>query len=94
MSGPLEDKQQKRGENVENIKFSLVTLLNFMFSTHSPLFCCLSTRVPNVSHPSLSFFLHFLHSWPTVRHASFPQKPVVKLEIMISLLFFKLIYLI
>ena len=32
MSGPLEDKQQKSIENVENIKFSLDTQLNFMFS--------------------------------------------------------------
>jgi hypothetical protein len=31
MSGPLEDKQQKKGENVEDIKFSLDSL-NFMFS--------------------------------------------------------------
>ena len=59
MSGPLEDKQQKRGENVENIKFSLDTQLNFMFSTYSPLFCCLSTRGPDVSHPSLRFLYIF-----------------------------------
>ena len=37
MSGPLVDKQQKRGENVENIKSSLDTQLNFMFSTLSPV---------------------------------------------------------
>ena len=48
MSGPLGDKQQKRGENVENIKCSLDTQLNFMFSTYSPIFCCLSTRRPDV----------------------------------------------
>ena len=40
MSGPLVDKQQKRGEYVENIKFSSVPKLNFMFST----FCCLSPK--------------------------------------------------
>ena len=39
MSGPLEDKQQKRGENVENIKFSLDTQLNFMFYKGSLVFC-------------------------------------------------------
>ena len=37
-SSPLGDKQQKMGENVENIKFSLDTQLNFMFSTYSPFF--------------------------------------------------------
>ena len=36
--GPLVDKQQKIGENVENIKFSLDTQLKFMFSTCSPVF--------------------------------------------------------
>jgi hypothetical protein len=36
-SGPLVDKQQKRGEYVENIKFSSVFKVNFMFSTFSPL---------------------------------------------------------
>ena len=56
---PLEDKQQKRGENVENIKFTLDTQLNFMFSTYSPLFCCLSTRGPDVSHPSLRLLYIF-----------------------------------
>ena len=59
MSGPLGDKQQKRGENVENIKSCLDTQLNFMFSTYSPLFCCLSTRGPDVSHPSLRFLYIF-----------------------------------
>ena len=54
-SGPLGDKQQKRGENVESIKFSLVTQLYFMFSTYSHLFCCLSSRRPDISHPSLRF---------------------------------------
>ena len=53
------DKQQKTGENVENIKFSLDTQLNFMFSTCSPVFCCLSARGLEVS-------LHFWQSWPTV----------------------------
>ena len=38
----------KMGEHVENIKFSLDTQLNFMFSTFSPLFCCLSTRGQDV----------------------------------------------
>ena len=38
MLGTLVDKQQKRGECVENIKFSRVTKLNLMFSTFSPLF--------------------------------------------------------
>ena len=47
-SGPLVDKQQKTGEHVENIKFSRVSKLNFMFSTFSPDFCCLSTRGPDV----------------------------------------------
>ena len=32
MSGPLLDKQQKMGENVENIKFSLDTQLKITFS--------------------------------------------------------------
>ena len=31
MSGPLEDKQQKRGEHVENIKFSLDTPITLSF---------------------------------------------------------------
>ena len=48
MSGPLAQKQQKTGENIENIKFSWVSKLNFMFSTCSPVFCCLSTRGPDV----------------------------------------------
>ena len=43
-SSPLADKQQKTGEHVENIKFSLNTQLYFMFSTCSPVFCCLSAR--------------------------------------------------
>ena len=43
-SSSLADKQQKMGENVENIKFSRVSKLNFMFSTFSPIFCCLPTR--------------------------------------------------
>ena len=60
-SNPLADKQQKTGENVENIKFSLDTQLNFMFSTFSPVFCCLSARRLEVS-------LHFWQSWPTVGH--------------------------
>ena len=47
------------GENVENIKSSLDTQLNFMFSTYSPIFCCLSTRGPDVSHPSLRFLYIF-----------------------------------
>ena len=54
------DKQQKTGEHVENIKFSLDTQLNFMFSTCSPVFCCLSARGLEVSS-------HFWQSWPTVR---------------------------
>ena len=41
-------RAQKKGEYVENIKFSWVSKLNFMFSTFSPLFCCLSARVPGV----------------------------------------------
>ena len=65
-SGPHGDRQQKRGGNVENIKFSLDTQLNFMFSAYSTLFCCLFTRGPDVSHPSL-IFLHFWGSWRTVR---------------------------
>ena len=55
------DKQQKMGENVENIKFGLDTQLNFMLSTCSPIFCCLSARGLEVS-------LHFWQSWPTVWH--------------------------
>ena len=55
------DKQQKMGEHVENIKFSLDTQLNFMFSTCSPVFCCLNARGLEVS-------LHFWRSWPTVHH--------------------------
>ena len=50
MSGPPRDKQQKRGENVENIKFSLDTQLNFMFCTCSPIFYCLSPRGLTVRH--------------------------------------------
>jgi hypothetical protein len=49
MSGFLKDKQQKKGEHVENIKNSLDTQLNFIFSTCSPVFCCLSLRGPDVS---------------------------------------------
>ena len=30
-----------------------------MFSTYSPIFCCLSTRGPDVSHPSLRFLYFF-----------------------------------
>ena len=56
---PVADKQQKTVEHVENIKFSLDTQLNFMFSTCSPIFCCLSTRRLEVS-------LYFWQSWPTV----------------------------
>ena len=37
-SSPLVDQQQKKGEHVENIKFSWVSKLNFMFSTCSPGF--------------------------------------------------------
>ena len=60
MSGPLGDKQQKRGENVKNIKFSLDTQLNFMFSTYSPVFGYVSTRgITDVSHPSLGFLYIF-----------------------------------
>ena len=36
-------------KHVENIKVSLDTQVNFMFSTCSPGFCCLSTRGPDVS---------------------------------------------
>ena len=50
---PLVDKQQKKVENVENIKFSYVSKLNFMFSTCSPIFCCLSAGGLEVS---LHFF--------------------------------------
>jgi hypothetical protein len=57
-SGPLVNKQQKRGEYVENIKFSLDTQLNFILSTFSPVFCCLSTRRPEVS--SCSAFLDLI----------------------------------
>ena len=42
------DQQQKKGEYVENIQFSLDNQLNFMSSTFSPLFCCLSSRGPDV----------------------------------------------
>ena len=58
-SGPLGDKQQKTVGQVENIKFSLDSQLNLMFSTCPTVFCCLSPRGPNVS-------LHFKQSWPTV----------------------------
>jgi hypothetical protein len=47
-SSSIADKQQKMGENVENIKFSRVSKLNFMFSTFSPIFCCLSNRGPDI----------------------------------------------
>ena len=45
---PSFNKQQRRGEYLENIKFSWVSKLNFMFYTFSPLFCCLSPRGPDV----------------------------------------------
>ena len=48
ISSPLADEQQKAGEHVENLKFSGVSKINFMFSTCSPIFCCLSTRGPDV----------------------------------------------
>ena len=41
---PLANKKQKMGEHAENIKFSLDSQLKSMFSTCSPIFCCLSTR--------------------------------------------------
>ena len=47
MSGPLADKQQKMGAHLQNIKFSLVTQLNFVFSTCSPIFGCFCA--PDVS---------------------------------------------
>ena len=59
MTGPLGDKKQKGDENVENKNFSLDPQLNYMFSTYSPLFCCLSTRGPDISHPSLRFLYIF-----------------------------------
>jgi hypothetical protein len=37
-SGALADKQQQMGEHEENIKSSLDTHLNFMFSTFSTFF--------------------------------------------------------
>ena len=49
MSGPLADKQQKTGEHLKNIKFSLETQLNFMFFKYSPVFCCFCARGPDVS---------------------------------------------
>ena len=55
MSGSLEDKQQKMGDHVENIKFSWISKLNFMFSTYSPVFCCLSIRGLEVSSSFSSF---------------------------------------
>ena len=55
-SGRLVDKQQKKGED---IKISLDTQLNFMFSKCSQVFCCISARGLEVS-------LHFWRSWPTV----------------------------
>ena len=67
------DKQQKTGEHVENIKFCLDTQLNFMFSTYSPVFYCLSARGLDVSVTITSKFevsLHFWQSWPTVQRAS------------------------
>ena len=68
-SGALADKQQKRGENVENINFSLDTQINCMFSTFSHIFCNLSSRGPDGFFLSKSKFevsLHFWRSWPTV----------------------------
>ena len=55
------DKQENTGENVENIKFSIDTQLNFMFLHVHSFF---------VVYPlgGLTFFLHFWQSWPTVRH--------------------------
>ena len=55
---------KKKGESVEDIKFSVDTQLNFIFSTFSPTFCCLSARGLEVS-------LHFWQSWPTVRRTVF-----------------------
>ena len=45
------------GENKESIKFNLDTQLNFMFSTFSPVFCCLSTRGLDVSSRFSSFLI-------------------------------------
>ena len=50
---------KKKGEHVENIKFSWDTQLNFMFSTCSTVFCCLSSRGPDVSQASLRFLYIF-----------------------------------
>ena len=45
MSGPLADKQQKMGEHVESIEFSLDIQLNFVFLHVDPfLLMCLSTK--------------------------------------------------
>ena len=60
MSDPLVDKQKKPGEHIENRNL-VDTPLNFMFSTCSPVFCCLSTRGLEVS-------LHIWRSWPQAKH--------------------------
>ena len=51
--GPLGNNHNKKG--VESLKFSIYTQEIFLFSTYSPLFCCLSTRGPDISHPTLRF---------------------------------------
>ena len=53
------DKQQKMVEHEENIKFILDTQLNFMFSTSSASFFCVSAR-------GLEVPLHVWQSWTTV----------------------------
>ena len=72
-SGPLADKQQKMGDHVENIKFSLDTQLNLMFFTFPSVFCCLSARGPDVSR----FLYNFGNPgllWAVVNRSHFEEK--------------------
>ena len=65
-SGPLLDKQHKTVGQVENTKFSWESKLKFIFCTCLTVFCCLSTRRPDLQ-ADLLLSLHFWWSWPTVR---------------------------
>ena len=57
---PSRGQKTRKGWKCRKHKiFSLDPQLNFMFSTYSPLFCCLSTRGPEVSHPSWRFLYTF-----------------------------------
>jgi hypothetical protein len=71
-SRPLVDKQQKRGEHVENMKFSLDTQQSFMFLYLLTffVFCFYPLEGQTYQAVFTSKFqvsLHFWQSWPTVQ---------------------------